>query len=220
MTLSYADLRWPDLPSIICKLNRSEKSEQELNEMSYEECCNLLNSNPVLLARHFQIELFFKEIVVNGPLGKVEYYAIRVEFQVRGSPHIHSFLWVNGAPKIPSEIKEEYIAFIDQIIKANLPDPQTEHDLYVLVKTYQTHSHSRSCRKYKNVECRYNFGKFFTDHTIVSKPLPSSMSEFEKQKILEERHCVLSKVKDYIDNTLNPRKNILLTHQRMTLRIH
>ena len=62
--------------------------------MSYEECCNLLNSNPVLLARHFQyrVELFFKEMVVNVPLGKVEYYAIRVEFQVRGSPHIHSFL--------------------------------------------------------------------------------------------------------------------------------
>ena len=101
MTLSCANLRWPDLPSIICKLNRSEKSKQELNEMSYEERCNLLNSNPVLLARHFQyrVELFFKEIIVNGPLGKVEYYAIRVEFQVRGSPHIHSIFKGKWRPK-------------------------------------------------------------------------------------------------------------------------
>ena len=44
------------------------------------------------MARHFQyrVEVLFKEIGVNGPLGKVTYYAIRVEFQVRGSPHIHS----------------------------------------------------------------------------------------------------------------------------------
>ena len=44
------------------------------------------------------MEVFFKEIIVNGPLGKVKYYAIRVEFQVRGSPHIHSFLCVLNAP--------------------------------------------------------------------------------------------------------------------------
>lgn len=54
--------------------------------MNYEEWRNLLNSNPVLLA------LFFKEIIVDGPLGKVKYYAIRVEFQVRGSQH--SFFFV------------------------------------------------------------------------------------------------------------------------------
>ena len=156
------------------------------------------------------MELFFKEIIVNGPLGKVEYYAIRVEFQVIGSPHIHSFLWVNGGPKLSSETKEEYICFIDQIVKASLPDPQTEHELYVLVKTYQIHSHSHSCRKYKNVECRYNFGKFFTDCTIVSEPLPSNMSECEKQKILETRHSILNKVKDYIDCNLNPRKRNII----------
>ena len=52
--------------------------------MTYFERCNYLNSNPVLLARHFQYRVeVFKEIIVNGPLGKVKYYAIRVEFQVR-----------------------------------------------------------------------------------------------------------------------------------------
>ena len=61
--------------------------------MTYFERCNYLNSNPVLLARHFKyrVEVFFKEIIVNGTLGKVKYYAIRVEFQVRGSPHIHFY---------------------------------------------------------------------------------------------------------------------------------
>ena len=56
--------------------------------------------NPVLFSRHFKyrVEIFFKVIVRDGPLEKVKDHAIRVEFQVRGSPHIHSFLWTVTAP--------------------------------------------------------------------------------------------------------------------------
>ena len=32
--------------------------------------------------------MYFKVIVRDGPLGKTQYYVIRVEFQVKGSPHI------------------------------------------------------------------------------------------------------------------------------------
>ena len=73
--------------------------------------------NAVLLARHFQyrVEVFFKEIIVNGPLGKVKYYAIRVEFQVRGSPRIHSFLWVLNAPVLKKDNIDEYIRFVDAL---------------------------------------------------------------------------------------------------------
>ena len=50
--------------------------------MEFFERCTYLNMNPVLLARHFQyrVEVFFKVIVINGPLGKVKYHAIRDEF--------------------------------------------------------------------------------------------------------------------------------------------
>ena len=33
------------------------------------------------------------KIIDDSPLGKVKYHAIRVEFQVQGSPHIYSFLF-------------------------------------------------------------------------------------------------------------------------------
>ena len=53
-------------------------------DLNYFERCNILNSNAVLLARHFQhrVEIFFKEILIirDGPLGKVKYDAIQVEF--------------------------------------------------------------------------------------------------------------------------------------------
>ena len=34
------------------------------------------------------------------PLGKLEDFFWRVEFQVRGSPHIHAMLWIRDAPVI------------------------------------------------------------------------------------------------------------------------
>ena len=111
MTLSCADLRCNELVEIISKLNRLDFSDDVIKNMTYQERCNTLNKNPVLVARHFQykIEIFFKVIVLDGPLGKTSYYAIRVEFQVRGSPHIHSFMWIINAPKLSKETKDEYI---------------------------------------------------------------------------------------------------------------
>ena len=39
--------------------------------------------NPVVVAENFQyfVEFFFKKIIIDGPLGKVKYYAIRIECQ-------------------------------------------------------------------------------------------------------------------------------------------
>ena len=67
-----ADLRWNELISIIFKLNRVDILDEEVDEMSYHERCDTLNKNPVLVARHFQyrVEMFFKIVVLDGPLGK------------------------------------------------------------------------------------------------------------------------------------------------------
>ena len=179
--------------------------------MNYFDKTKILNSNPVLLARHFQyrVEVFFKEIVSDGTLGKIKHYAIRVEFQVRGSPHIHSLVWVIGAPILSTTSEDEYVAFIDNIIKCELPNPQERPRLFELVRTYQTHSHSKSYRKYKNMKCRYSFGKYFTDHTIIAHPLSDKLLVEEKALILQQRKLVLSTVKKYIDTYLNPKTNNL-----------
>ena len=72
------------------------------------------------------------------------------------------------------------------------------------------HSHSKSCRKYKNERCRYHFGTFFADHTIIALPLQDDLPEDVRNSILNERERILTKVKQYIDSNLDPRrKNIL-----------
>ena len=87
------------------KIKNLELSDEELKNLSYQEQCNLLKNNPALVARHFQykVEVFFKEIILDGPLGKTKYYAIRTEFQERGSPHVHSFIWIFNAPNIEKQ---------------------------------------------------------------------------------------------------------------------
>ena len=100
-----------------------------------------------------------------------------MEFQFRGSPYIHSFLWVPNSPLLAKENKEQHAHFIEQVIRADLPDPNTKSELYALVKKYQAHGHSNSCKKYKNVPCRFQFGRLFTERTIIASPLPEDLPD-------------------------------------------
>ena len=97
---------------IIQKLNKADKADVDMSDLSYHERCSILNNNSVMAARHFQYRVegfFFELILIDGPLSKSKYYAIRVKFQVGGSPHIHSFIWIIGAPKLSMENIGEYI---------------------------------------------------------------------------------------------------------------
>ena len=100
-----------------------------------------------------------------------------MEFQISGSPHVHSSIWVVNDPKISSENIDECTAGLNGLTKADLPNLVTDRSsLFELVKTYQIHRHSKSCRKYENNKCRFNFRRFFTDRTIIPQPLSSDLS--------------------------------------------
>ena len=68
------------------------------------------------------------------------------------------------------EIEEEYVQFVEKLVSAKLSDPVSEPELYEQVKAYQIHTHSRTCRKYKKKDCRFNYGKFLSARTILAKP--------------------------------------------------
>ena len=124
VTLSCADFQWNELVLIIVELRGEVLLEDSINEMDFFETCRCLNLNPVVLARHFQyrVEIFFKVIVLIGLFGKIRYHAIIVEFQVRGSPHIHSFISIIDAPILTKDDIGEYVAFIDSVVKSYIPD--------------------------------------------------------------------------------------------------
>ena len=210
MTLSCADLRWPELFQIIARIKGTNMSDKEVEALSYSERCSMLNLNPVVVAKHFQyrVETFFKEVLMSNanPIGKIIYYALRIELQMRGSAHLHALIWTSDCPKLTSENSQAYREFVDKHVQAYLPNKDTEPVLHELVTTYQKHTYSKTCRKYKNIPCRFNFGQFFTDRTIVAEPLSSDLCEEVKTGILTRRASILGTVKSKIDEILNPSK--------------
>ena len=100
--------------------------------------------------------------------------------------------------------------WVDSVIRSDLPDPNNEPALFELVKTYQIHRHSKTCRKYRNEKCRFRFGKFFTNKTIIAQPLADSVPPDVKLQKMQQRNNILKKVKNYIDNELNPSKKNFL----------
>ena len=202
LTFLYADLRWEELPYIIKNLNNLGLSDEELKNLS----CNLLNNNPVLVARHFQykVEVFFKETISDAFLGEIKNYAICIEFQEWGSPHAHSFTWIFNAPNIENDAA--YIEFIEKVINTQLPHHLSDPELYELVKTCQNHTPSRTCWKYSKNECCFYYGCYFIEKTIIAKPIDSKFCNEKKQEISTCRNTLLSQVKSYIDNNLYPAK--------------
>ena len=206
LTLLCADLRWEELPYIINKSKNLDLSDKELKNVSYQELCNLLNNNPVLVARRFQykVGVFSQKSHWMVHWGKTKYYAIRVEFQEQGIPHAHSFVLIFNAPNTQNETV--YIAFIKKAIDAQFPNHLKYPEIFELVKTYQVDAHSGTCWKYNKNECRFSYGRYFTEKTIIAKPIDSSLSNDEKGEILSWRNTLLQQVKSYNDNNLNSAK--------------
>ena len=126
-------------------------------------------------------------LIVSGPLGKVKYYAIRVGFQFRGLPHIYSFTWILNAITLSEKSLDDYVDFLDSVECGNLPLEEEDSHLYHLVKTFEIHFHSKTCQKYKKMTCRFKFWRFFTEKTIVAKPVQGTSSQVEKFEILNKR---------------------------------
>ena len=118
MTQSCADLRWPELFQIIGRMRGKSMTNEEVDGLLYHERCEMLNLNPVIVAKHFQyrVEMLFTEILLSDerPISKIVYYALGIEFQMRGSPHLHALIWTSDCPKLDSDNKSAYIDYIDR----------------------------------------------------------------------------------------------------------
>jgi hypothetical protein len=169
LTLSSADMKWPDFIQIIAKQHGVEYTDDDVLAMSFEEKSKWLRSNPVTAARHFQYRLnsFFNDFLKSSakPLGEIVDYAIRIEFQSRGSPHAHTVIWVKDAPKFGVDDDQVVCDFIDKYITCSIPTEDGR--LRDLVELLQQHKHSSYCRR--NKKCRFNFPQPPTNYTLISK---------------------------------------------------
>ena len=163
--------------------------------MSFEQKSNWLRRNPVTAARHFhyKLNLFFNGFLKSSanPLGEIVDYAIRVEFQARGSPHAHTVIWVKNAPKYGIDSNEKVCNFIDKYISCAVPEDNEQ--LKELVLTLQNHKHSTYCKKRRG--CRFNFPQPPSYNTLISEP------NDDDDDTIDTVSNVLSKVRnEQIDN--------------------
>ena len=125
LTLSAADMQWPDVIQMIARQYGTTLTE-DVKSMSFEDKSKWLRQNPITAARHFQYHLntFFQKFLRSNahPLGELVDYAIRIEFQARGSPHAHTILWIKDAPKLGVDSDEDVCNFIHQYISCSSPE--------------------------------------------------------------------------------------------------
>ena len=187
LTLSAADMKWPDVIQTIAKQYGVIYTDEEVASLSYDDKSNWLRRNPVTAARHFQYRLnaFFNDFLKSTarPLGEISDYAIRIEFQARGSPHAHTVIWVKDAPKFDVNEDSEVTDFIDQYITCAKPEDGKLRELVLLL---QEHKHSTYCKK--GPTCRFHFPQPPSPITLIAK------SDTDPDKLKAAQQC-LSKVR-------------------------
>ena len=126
LTLSAADMKWPEVIQSIAKQYGTIYTEQEVLELPWRLKSMWLRSNPVTPARMFQyrVDAFVITFLKSSaqPIGEVVEYVIRIEFRARGSPHAHTLIWIKDAPKLGYADEADVKAFIDKYISCSLPD--------------------------------------------------------------------------------------------------
>ena len=203
LTLSSADIEWCEL-FMVLDPSLSHEDAKNLSETKRKE---ILKNNPVMAARLFRMRilsvlntLLKQNEDKDGVLGKLVDYWFRIEFQDRGSPHLHSMLWTIlklGEEKFTGddlcdlitsknpEDRQKLCKIVDQYIKCTVPQPlpkpndEVDSDPEIL----EQDEGEKDCElpptvKLPNVECKTG-----SKHPSLI-PMPKNMSEFKKRRDL------------------------------------
>nr|XP_058946351.1 uncharacterized protein LOC131774356 [Pocillopora verrucosa] len=178
-SFSSAETQWIHFLRILGQVvDHKDYTTSELENMTWDEKCRLIQSDPVTWARHFdyQISQFLTNFLFGKaqPLGKISDWFYRVEYQQRGSPHIHMLIWLEDAPVFGVDDDAAVTDFIDKIISCQWPVDNTE--LHKLVNR-QIHRHCHTCREKSKNECRFNYPQPPMRATEILYPLEADMPQ-------------------------------------------
>lgn len=182
-TFSANDLQWPELFTSLDPSLTLDAASQLPQNVRWQ----MMTSDPVMCAIHFHRRthaLMTYVLSDKSPLGTVQDFWVRTEFQLRGSPHLHLFVWCSQAPDITTpEGFAAAPAYIDQYISTQIPDKH-DSNLYSLVTRLQTHRHTACCQKPNQpTSCRFHFPKHPSDTTkLVSNSSVTSGFTFYETK--------------------------------------
>ena len=160
-----------------------------------------------------RIEEFSSEYLLSDahPLGHITDYVIKIEFQMRRSPHAHCLLWVKDAPNIDKDPDDVVCAFTDKYITAVIPPIASENEHHSkLMENLQKHTHSDY--SHRNRSCHFGFPKPPTTKTLISRqPIDENDENYRKCKISATdcaKHTDNSRHTPYLHTTLPARHQL------------
>ncbi|XP_062569279.1 uncharacterized protein LOC134231343 [Saccostrea cucullata] len=209
-SFSAAEHRWNDAVTTILK---QQNDNRDACMLDWSEKNEVLRSNPVTVARMFEhrFHVFQKDVIFSPsePIGKVSDFFQRVEFQQRGSPHMHCLYWIENAPKLNEDGEDAVCNFINKYVSCAVPSEEEDLELRNIVLAVQQHSknHSKSCRK-KGTECRFNFPRPPSVSTFINSPLEeeeeTEATDLQKQQSIAKE--ILLQVWNEVQDEANKSK--------------
>lgn len=176
LTISPSEWMWSDLGHYIKSINGPDMANKSTSE--------LVALDPVAASRfmdnHFKAMMDFITSP-DAPLGIIEHYFWRREYQSRGLQHFHIMLWVKDAPVLEESTAVDVAQFIAQYVTCHIPDKSTFPTLYDRVINYQTHRHNSYCLRKKKTSrgfvsvCRFGFPRPVTE-TIDIRSVTESIA--------------------------------------------
>ncbi|XP_078352070.1 uncharacterized protein LOC144636749 [Oculina patagonica] len=198
-SFSAAETRWTHLLKTLGRIvENKEYTDDEIKHMTWKQKSDLIQNDPVTCARNFEhmVQLFIRDVLKSSvmPIGEIADYFYRIEFQQRGSPHIHGLFWVKEAPQYERSCNEEIVKFVDKYITCHKPGTSSEMEDLV---NLQMHRHAKTCKKAGHKICRFNFPLPPMPRTMILTPLDTSCFDEEGKKLIKENG---EKIKEVLDS--------------------
>ncbi|KAG5023171.1 hypothetical protein JHK82_019074 [Glycine max] len=127
------------------------------------------NSCPDIITQVFKIKLnqLMNDLKHGNIFGNIIGYIYTIEWQKRGFPHAHILIFLHPSNKLPNPDD------IDQMISAEIPDKQTQAQLFEIVSNHMMHGPCGFANKKSpcmvNGKCIRCFPKKFHGATIVDQ---------------------------------------------------
>ncbi|XP_065356189.1 uncharacterized protein LOC135950582 [Calliphora vicina] len=216
ITLSAAESQWPELLVILAKVIQNRIiTEEEAMSLTTLEKYNLIRTDPITCSRYFdqRIRHLFKHFKAAGGIfdqHKVIKFYWRIEFQQRGSPHVHGIYWMDNAPIFNINDQTtfpEVVSFIDAFITTD----STIMELANYV-SYQRHNHNRTCQREIRGQkiCRFHIPYPPLPNTEILVPLPDDIDK----NLLEKHQRNYEKIHNALNANLSDEDvNIFSTFQ-------
>ena len=185
---------------MLAKLNDGiDYSEKEIENLTWQEKTKLVQLKIQLHVQgtfDHRVQEFLNTVLKSNcqPIGKVQDYFYRVEFQQRGSPHIHMLVWIENAPTLETNSEEEIVQFVDQYLTCNNDNKKTAN-----LVNLQSHKHSRTCRKKGKPICRFGFPLPPLPRTMLLYPLEEEVEKYKKRNT--DLQKAMNEYKEIVDMT-------------------